>query len=1166
MNNNYDFLYKDYPFVLDEFQKEGIKNIYLGNNVLVTAGTGSGKCHGINTPILMYNGSIKMVQDVKVGEKIMGDDSTPRTVLSLARGRETLYKVILSDKTEFVCNKSHILCLKYNVKPSISFDKRRKHYVINYFDNKTIKLKFKSFTDEENAKKFLQEKTEQHKSKFNITINDYLKLSKKIKRNSLSYRVPITFPSKDVPLDPYIVGLWLGDGTSREPEITNQDAPILKYLSNKVKDYDCYLQYKSGYNYRINSIKGRNNYFWNQMCNLNLKMNKHIPYIYKCNTRKIRLQILAGLVDSDGYYNNNNNNNKYYEIIQKNTTLANDIVYLSRSLGFQTTIKKTLKSCVYKGVKKEAEYNRISISGDNLQEIPVLCKRKLGEKRSINKPSLDYFFTLNEIGEDNYYGFQLDGNKQYVLGNFVVTHNTTFAEYAIRKSFQNNKKCIFTSPIKALSNQKYSDFKKKFKNMSVGILTGDIKSNIDADVLIMTTEILRNLLYKENYKYNKIDIDLDIKNDVDCIVFDEVHYINDKDRGKVWEETLIMLPQTTTIVMLSATISNPSDLCEWLDTIKDKKCIHVNKEKRVVPLTHYLYYGCPHTKKNKEHNLLITKHGNKLKQIMDNDYNFNDITYHNVRKLMEANNKLKNNYHNKHNIRSLILHMKSKKLLPCLFFVFSRRKCQNLANNIEVCLNDTKEQRLVEKIIDDKINTLLNPDIYKNTNEYFELKKILCKGIGYHHSGLMTIFKEIVEMLYTMGLIKVLFCTETFAIGLNCPVKTVVMTDMKKYTNGGLRNLLSSEYKQISGRAGRRGIDKIGTVILLANVFDLPEINTIKGIMCAPPERITSKFSFDYNFILKMLNYKDFDFDKFLTNTFLNKDNNIKRLKLITEKNIIEEHIRQLNISKQEKVSFDKYYNSQIKINDGEKLTKGEKKNNKNINSNETLYNKYLTYLNNYELYEDCDRITYTLQQVEDNILGHIKNKVSFLRENDYITEDNKLKIKGLISSQICEIDEIILTEIFMSDILKTMNEMEICGLIGLFFQTKCLSDENRVYNEDELDISQNLNVNIKKVRDILDNINANEEKLQIFSNRELNYDMVEYFYKWACGTEFNNLYYDNYRGIFIKDILRLDNIIQTLEIMSLNIGDITLYNKINNIHDLILRNGIVFESLYIRE
>ena len=455
-DNNYNKYFEQYPYILSNFQKWALYSIINGHHTLVTAHTGSGKCLKYDTDILMFDGTIKKVQDIKVGEKLMGDDSNERNILGLARGIESMYNIILSDGDSFTCNESHILSLKYNVKPFIKDNKNYNRYELIWFDNVEIKMRYQSFNyknkDKEDcfiqAQRLLNEKKLTQGKDYNICVKDFLNLPKYLQRNSLSYKVGIEFPEKNIDIDPYIIGLWLGDGSTHSAEITCQDAVILKYLHEKILEYDCYLQYRNGYTYGFTTLKkytnrGRENIITTVLRNYNLLNNKHIPDDYKINSRENRLKLLAGLIDSDGYYHC-----KTYEISQKNNLLAHDIVYLVKSLGFACSCKKVKKSCYYNNVKKEGEYNRIHISGDNLTEIPVLCKRKkCNEERKINKPALEYHFKIKSEGIGNYYGFEIDGNHKFILGNFIVTHNTQPAEFAIDFFKEKNKKVIYTGPI-----------------------------------------------------------------------------------------------------------------------------------------------------------------------------------------------------------------------------------------------------------------------------------------------------------------------------------------------------------------------------------------------------------------------------------------------------------------------------------------------------------------------------------------------------------------------------------------------------------------------------------------------------------------------------------------------------------------------------------------------
>ena len=292
----------------------------IGGGLLEVA-VGYGKCLAIGTPIMLSNGKIKSVENIKVGEKLMGDDSKPRTVLSLARGSEKMYEIKPTKGDSYTVNESHILSLRC----SFTKGKYKKNQIVD------------------------------------ICVRDYLKLPKYIKKNMLKgYRVPVDFEEKPVELDPYILGCWLGDGTSRLPQITSVDEPIINSFKRYSESLGLFVRQGSGrdsitytasYGKKnrkgISGSKGKNPLL-NLLRKYNVLNNKHIPQIYKCNSKDIRLNILAGIIDTDGSLTYNG----CYDVIQKNETLLDDIIYVARSLGFAAYKTVCNKSCMYKGEKK----------------------------------------------------------------------------------------------------------------------------------------------------------------------------------------------------------------------------------------------------------------------------------------------------------------------------------------------------------------------------------------------------------------------------------------------------------------------------------------------------------------------------------------------------------------------------------------------------------------------------------------------------------------------------------------------------------------------------------------------------------------------------------------------------------------------------------------------
>jgi hypothetical protein len=414
---------------LKPFQKDTLKwmekreNVEGGGMLLNSAGTG--KCHKIDTLILMFDGTIKKVQDIQVGDFLMGDDSTSRKVQSLARGTDKMYDIIPVKGEKYTVNQEHILCLKISYKPTLKKAKqyvsKKEFWIVKWFENNKYNTKNFDLDKENEAIQFYQNVN--HQDIIEIAVKDYIKLDKSLQNDLKGYKAQVEFEEKNIDLDPYMIGFWLGDGTKQKPEITSQDSTIIKYFTENLQKYDCYLQFSNNMRYRINGKKpnglGGTNYFINCLNKYNLINNKHIPDIYKCNSRENRLKLLAGLIDSDGSLDSSG----CYDFVQKSEKLIDDVIYLARSLGFACYKSKQKKGCWYLGEYKEDDYYRICISG-NINEIPVLCPRKKANERKQKKDVLRTGITVKEVGYDDYYGFMIDGNHRYILGDFTVTHNT----------------------------------------------------------------------------------------------------------------------------------------------------------------------------------------------------------------------------------------------------------------------------------------------------------------------------------------------------------------------------------------------------------------------------------------------------------------------------------------------------------------------------------------------------------------------------------------------------------------------------------------------------------------------------------------------------------------------------------------------------------------------
>ncbi|XP_050079351.1 helicase SKI2W [Anopheles maculipalpis] len=467
------------------------------------------------------------------------------------------------------------------------------------------------------------------------------------------------------------------------------------------------------------------------------------------------------------------------------------------------------------------------------------------EMIDISKPVDDFYVKIPVMAHR--FPFELDiFQKQAILKLeehshvFVAAHTsagkTVVAEYAIALSKKHMTKTIYTSPIKALSNQKYRDFKTTFQD--VGLITGDIQIDPTASCLIMTTEILRSMLYCGS----------DITRDLEYVIFDEVHYITDSDRGHVWEEVLILLPDHVCIVMLSATVPNTLEFANWVGKTKQKRVWVVSTAKRPVPLEHYLYTGFGGKSKDDSF-LIVNEHSQFLAQGYQRAKESCD-----ARQAKNATHRSGGPYSQRQEQTlwvGLIQHLQKKEKLPVVAFTLSRNRCDNNAEALMSCdLTTAREKYAITSFFQQCLQRLIPPD--RALPQVIQMQTCLERGIGIHHSGILPILKEIVEMLFARGLVKILFATETFAMGVNMPARTVIFDSTRKFDGQNVRTLQPSEYTQMAGRAGRRGLDKTGTVIILCKQM-LPTDAELKTMILGKPIRLESQFRLTYAMMLYLL-------------------------------------------------------------------------------------------------------------------------------------------------------------------------------------------------------------------------------------------------------------------------------------------------------------------------
>ncbi|KAH7153320.1 ATP-dependent RNA helicase DOB1 [Dactylonectria macrodidyma] len=464
----------------------------------------------------------------------------------------------------------------------------------------------------------------------------------------------------------------------------------------------------------------------------------------------------------------------------------------------------------------------------------------LSEHKPPKEPAREYGFKLDPFQSLSVASIERD--ESVLVSAHTSAGKTVVAEYAIAQCLKRNQRVIYTSPIKALSNQKYRDFESLFGD--VGLMTGDVTINPTASCLVMTTEILRSMLYRGS----------EIMREVAWVIFDEIHYMRDKIRGVVWEETIIMLPDKVRYVFLSATIPNAFQFAEWIAKIHHQACHVVYTDFRPTPLQNYFF----------------PSGGDGARLVVDEKSNFHEANFNIVMKQVEekkgadpadANARMRGKGKNKKtnkgggadsgsDIHKIIRMTIKKKFNPVIVFNFSKRECEDMAVAISsLSFNDDSEKAMVRRVFTSAIESLSEQD--RDLPQIVHLLPLLERGIGVHHSGLLPILKETIEILFQESLIKVLFATETFSIGLNMPAKTVVFTQVTKWDGIKRRPLTSSEYIQMAGRAGRRGLDARGIVIMM--IDDKLEPETAKEIVTGQQDRLNSAFYLGYNMILNLL-------------------------------------------------------------------------------------------------------------------------------------------------------------------------------------------------------------------------------------------------------------------------------------------------------------------------
>jgi superfamily II RNA helicase len=767
-------------------------------------------------------------------------------------------------------------------------------------------------------------------------------------------------------------------------------------------------------------------------------------------------------------------------------------------------------------------------------------------------------------------------NKYNVLVTAPTGSGKTFVgEYAIAHCLKQGKRVFYTTPIKSLSNQKFHDLKGMWSEPGmVGIMTGDIKFCPDAKIIVMTTEILRNLLYKKGTQTEHVGLTASLSlQDLGAVVFDECHYINDRDRGKVWEETMILLPRDVQLIMLSATLNHPEIFAGWIGKLKQTPCHLIQTHHRVVPLTHSVLRG------------------RNLYTIMDSKENFQDDTYRDWihgREMLEKEHDL---YKKKvatarragvegsisgkvriesfsHQLNRCIETLNEQGLLPALVFVLSRKGCEQHALKTEATLLDTSDAKTAEHIFDfhlkhHKINLETLP-------QYNTLRKLIVRGIAFHHSGVLPLLKEIVEILFIKGYIKLLYCTETFAVGINMPTKTVIFTGLQKYddTLDGMRYLRTDEYIQMAGRAGRRGKDIMGQVIYLPE-REPPTVSEMKLILKGGRPEIQSRMDFHYDFLLKIFQTNDTNWLNMQEKSYwyCQKQNVLENVNKHIEE--IKSKLEQIKIPNdvEEELEEKAGLNELIRTTGNAKRRDAQRRLDRWIDEHRgptwQKYDELLETRN--KLQTELGMEESYIKEIESNH-GNVEEWISILQDMEFIDATNKLTLKGVLATEFNEGHSLICSEFFTRGEHKNLSGEELITVLACFMEEKDSENDPSI---EELTTPKPVYESLCAIERIIHKFQEIEQKKNISSPEKywaLSTTWIEPIWKWLDGESLTSIcqYYELFEGNFVRAVLRIANMVDEVIAVATLSEDLQTLEKLNCIKPKLIRDILIPDSLYL--
>ena len=691
----------------------------------------------------------------------------------------------------------------------------------------------------------------------------------------------------------------------------------------------------------------------------------------------------------------------------------------------------------------------------------------------------------------------IDNGESVVVCAPTGAGKTVIAQHAIHRALEQGLRVFYTTPLKALSNQKFYDFGEKYGTEKVGLLTGDTSINRNAQIVVMTTEVFRNMLYGTNF-----GAVADNMKDVRYVVLDEVHYMNDEQRGTVWEESIIYCPTNVQIIALSATVANAQELTDWINTVHSKTEL-VDTDFRPVPLR-FFYFDSSQPYKLLP---LLTPSGQLNKKIKPEKRDF----HRGKRKSPKSP------------VVDVVRNLYQSDMLPAIYFTFSRKKCdEQMERCASLELVTREEQAQIKQFIDEYIAEY--PHLYNNKH----LDYLMC-GVASHHAGLLPACKNLVEKLFQKGLIKVVFATETLAAGINMPARTTVISSTSKRTDSGHRMLTASEFLQMSGRAGRRGMDEVGYVVIVGTQFQTPE--EVAELVLSDANPLESRFAPGYSMVLNLLQRFSLDEAKELILKSFGYFSSGSRLQpLLKQYDLNEAEIKQrdfvcpFKLTDADLHEYDKMRHIYVQNRQTyKKILKQEKNKNRPLSEeviqfgqqNKELLNKmhnyrcdtcklYKKHSKNVEviarIYARQHKLEKEMERQRDIFWNKFLSHRSVLIDFGYLKEDYPTDW-GKTTSQIRSENELYLSQIIFSDALQNLTPAQLAAVVSAV-----TTEEQRTDMMYGLPLSEPVRKSLNLIRNIRRKIDKVQKRYSVEAPLYINPFYSSLIELWVDGAEWETI------------------------------------------------------------